>query len=310
MTEVREGDQEDTDVFETAGDDSAKDVESRWVELPSVNMLSLQGADELLRWREASVVAIVGERNGGKTTLVTELYERFLRGPFAGCFYSHSLTIQGFESKTFQSRADSGAELPDTGRTSKTDGLKFFHLSVSDESSVRTDLLISERAGETYRDVRNRPEVAVQIVEVRKARKVVFILDGERVADPRRRAEAIASVRSLMRIFVDQNAISTQSEIQIVTTKWDLLIGDSMAIARETVSKFEEHSIAIYSDGFTKVRTFRIAARDPVGVMEAGFGLEPLLRSWVDPIPQTAFAPPQLPPLTDEFDRLLLKRAN
>lgn len=308
MTDGKAGDDADTDVFETAGNAPGNDAESRWVELPTADMLTLQKADELLRWRDASVIAIVGERNGGKTTLIAELYEHFLRGPFAGYRYSHSLSVMGFERKTFQSRAVYGGEKPDTPRTSKQDGLTFFHLAVSDEHSLRTDLLISERAGETYREVRDRPAGASDIVEVRKARTVAFILDGERVADPLRRQEAIASVRLLARAFTDANAIPPNCEIQVVTTKWDLLNSAAMAGAREVLSNYEEQFLATYGSRFAKASAFRVAARDPEGNLEVGYGLAPLLQSWLKPAPQVAFASPALPALADEFDRLLIRR--
>ena len=307
MTDENVVDDADTDVFEGAGEGTVNDTDSRWVELPTAGMLTIQEADELLRWRDASVIAIVGERNGGKTTLVAELYERFLRGPFAGYLYSHSLSVLGFERKTFQSRAESGADKPDTPRTSTQDGLRFFHLAVSDEQLMRTDLLLSERAGEAYREVRDHPSGAREIIEVRKARVVVFVLDGERVADPLRRAEAIASVRHLARAFTDSNAISPQCEIQVVTTKWDLLSAAAMVGAQDALLSFEQQFVATYSPRFFKASTYRVAARDPEGLMEAGFGLAPLLQSWLKSPSQIVFAPSPLPHLADEFDRLLVR---
>jgi len=308
MTDELDRDDADTDVFETAGVGQTKETDNRWVELPPASMLTVEDADELLRWREASIIAIVGERNGGKTTLVVELYERFLRGPFAGTLFSHSLSVLGFERKSFQSRAESGAEKPDTPRTSTQDGLRFFHLAVSDEHLRRTDLLISERAGETYREVRDRPAGARDIVEVCKARTVVFILDGERVANPRQRAEAIASIRHLARAFTESNAISSHCEIQAVTTKWDLLRTDASAPAQKALDEFEKYFIATYSSRYAKVSVFRVAARDPEGVVEVGFGLAPLLRSWLEPVPQAAVTALPIPLLADEFDRLLARR--
>lgn len=300
--------QDDTDVFESINSGYETETDNRWVELPAADMLTLQEADELLRWRAASIIAIVGERNGGKTTLVSELYERFLRGPFADTFFSHSLSLLGFERKTFQSRAESGADKPDTPRTSTQDGLRFFHLAVSDYALRRSDLLISERAGETYREVRDRPEGAHEILEVRKARAVVFILDGERVANPLQRAEAFASVRHLIRAFVQSNTISRQCEIQVVTTKWDLLTSPESLTATNALAEFESRIIATYTPSSAKISVFRIAARDPLGKLEPGFGLSALFKSWLEPAPQIPIAPRNNLTLADEFDRLLVRR--
>lgn len=307
MSEESREDDFDVDVFES-NESLGVDAEGRWVELPHAGMLTIEDADHLLRWRSAYVIAVVGERNGGKTTLVTELYERYLRGPFAGYSYAQSLTMMGFEMKSFQSRADSGAELPDTPRTSKQDGLKFFHLALSSERQPRVDLLISERAGETYRDVRDRPVQATSIIEVQKAVKVVFILDGERVADPLRRSEAIASVRLLARAFFDSGSISSAAELQLVTTKWDLLNVDALEKARAVLADFEKNFVEAYTGRGMKASTFRVAARDPKGCLEAGYGMAPLLQSWLEPAAQAKFCAPPLPNLVDEFDRLLIRR--
>lgn len=201
----------DVDVFEQTETEQATNSDHRWELLPASSMLSLEDADVLLRWRKAAVITIVGERNGGKTTLVAQLYEQFLRGPFAQTLFCHSLSLQGFERKSFQSRAEYGADHPDTPRTSAQDGLAFFHIAVSDETSLeRTDLLISERAGETYREVRDRPELAANLIEVRKAAAIVLILDGQRVAEPRMRPGVFASVRNITRALVDSGDIGPE----------------------------------------------------------------------------------------------------
>lgn len=312
MIEDLEPDDDDTDVFETSP--SVAEVPGagqRWVELPSASLLSVADADRLLRWRECSLIAVVGERNGGKTTLMTELYERFLRGPFEGKVFADSFSLHGFERKSFQSRAESGAELPDTPRTSKQDGLLFFHLAVSDEISLsRTDLLIAERAGEIYRDVRDRPSEAHQVVEVKKAATVAFIIDGERVADGRRRAEAFASVRSMARALSDSGVVSRSAELQTVVTKYDLLQSDSSEAALSALNDFEMSFSATYKDNFAKVSHFRTAARDPSGKIPVGTGLGPLLQSWLQPKDVLDIPSPTLPKLIDEFDRLLLRRPN
>ena len=308
MTDERDALNTDTDVFERAEAGRAAEPDQRWVSLPPAGMLSVEDADALLRWRDASVVAVVGERNGGKTTLVTELYERFLRGPFANMLFRHSLSLMGFERKSFQSRAESGAPLPDTPRTSNREGLSFFHLGLADARDLRrTDLLLSERAGEVYREVRDRPAGAGGLIEVRRAHTVVLIVDGERVADDRRRAEAFASVRNIARALADSGVISPEARLQAVTTKCDLLRGENSAAALEALDLFERVFTEQYSLRFASATAHRTAARDPNGTLEPGHGLAPLLCSWLAPPACIAAAPPNMPTLIDEFDRLLLR---
>lgn len=304
------GGDEDIDVFDFSSEERAPETSSLWSELPASLTLSVQAADDFLCWRDATVVAIVGERNGGKTTLVTELYSRFLRGTFAEVFFCHSQTLMGFEQKCFQSRARSGGLRPETPRTSAQDGLSFFHLAVSGVSDLsRRDLLISERAGEAYREVRDHPELAAEMIELRKASSVVFIIDGERVACPRERTEAFASVRHLIRAMLLSDNLSAQLHIQLVTTKYDLLEGDEQADARESLKNFER-AIVTLVDGRYEVSRFDTAARNPLAGVAPGWGLDALLRSWLRPSTLLSFGDVPLPELTNEFDRLMLSRGD
>ncbi|WP_332872072.1 TRAFAC clade GTPase domain-containing protein [Pseudomonas syringae] len=304
-----EGVDEDVDVFDQPVNEDSPIVDSTWAVLPLTTLLEVEDADELLRWRAASVVAVVGERNGGKTTLVAEIYERFLQGPFAEKLFASSWSLSGFEIKSFQSRAESGATSPDTLRTSVRDGLRFFHLAVADVSTPqeRRDLLISERAGETYREIRDNPKRSSEMIELRRAAAIAFIVDGERVRDDLKRAEVFASVRNIIRALHETRTISPTCRVQVVTTKFDLLNDDEAIRARDALTEFEQRLTNLYSSFYT-VEVFRTAARDPKGVVEPAMGVAPLFRSWLERSPLVKDADLEIPVLTDECDRLLLRR--
>jgi hypothetical protein len=307
VTETK--DDRDVDVFETDEVDREGEKQVDLIKLPSADLLSTEGVDELLRRRPAYVVAILGERKGGKTTLITEIYERFLRGSFGGQLFADSQTLHGFEKKTYSSRAETGAEKPDTARTSRSDGLKFFHLGLhSERLGLRRDLLISERAGEIYREFRDNPGGDSALVELQRARTAVFILDGERVASNQARAEAFASVRGMLRAFSDHGVLPTSAEIQVVTTKFDLLSGNSASDAVSALADFEARIVKAYSDRFAKVTCWHTAARDPTGKFEPAWGVSPLLESWLNPPVSQQTPSVQLPELDNEFDRLLVRR--
>ena len=301
---------EDIDVFEQPVGSELSDTDSGWTQLPSSELLTVETADEFLRWRAASIIAVVGERNGGKTTLISEIYERFLRGTFAGTCFSGSWSLSGFEMKNFQSRAESGAEHPDTPRTSARDGLRFFHLAVADLENLqsRTDLLISERAGETYREVRDSPSRATEMVELQRATAIAFVVDGERVLNDRKRTEVFASARSIVRALNETGTIKPGARLQFVTTKFDLLDGDDAVDARAALDNFENQMRALFGRTY-QIEAFRTSARDPSGELPAGTGIAPLFRSWLEPLSLVELSEPALPKLTDEFDRLLLRRA-
>jgi Double-GTPase 2 len=297
----------DLDVFEQVEREEGRPTEKDWVPLPHANLLNVEDADELMRWRAANVVAIVGERDAGKTTLVTEIYERFLRGPFAGLLFAGSRTLAGFERRCYLARLVSGASAPDTERTSVQAGLRFFHLGLaSEQDGRRVDLLISERAGESYRAARNYPSITSGFLELERARTVVFVLDGARIADDNMREETFSSVRNLIRVSAETNAVSVGAEVQLVTTKIDLLRSEASAHALEAVSLFEQRMEATYGPRFAKITSWRTAARNPSGNAEPALGVAALLQSWLSP-PKPHLVSIPTPALYDEFDRFLLR---
>src|SRR5438876_9938239 len=105
-------------------DERDASAEENTVRLASAEVLSPAEVDEFLRWRSATFVTIIGERDSGKTTLILAIYDRFLEGPFAGCLFTGSRTLIGFEKRSHLARAESGRSQPDTPHTSIGEELK------------------------------------------------------------------------------------------------------------------------------------------------------------------------------------------
>ncbi|MCT7947813.1 GTPase domain-containing protein [Shewanella septentrionalis] len=300
--------EEDLDVFETTQSQSESSQDSLLTKLPSSMLLTVADADSFLRWRDATIIAVIGERNGGKTTLLTEIYNQFLRGSYADTSFCHSRTLLGFEEKSFPSRADSRLTRPDTPRTSVQDGLRFFHLAVLDKIDFkRRDLLITERAGETYREVRDNPESAEELLEIRKAAYIVFILDGERVADFRRRAEAFSSVRGMIKSVIETQNIENKIEIQLVTTKCDLFESDQKHRIILALETFEQQLAEMLSVK-CNFKAHRTIARNPKLGVRTTEGLDVLLRSWLNMAKPKLKSEINVPLLESEFDKLFFRR--
>lgn len=291
------------------------DSKEEWVDLPSGEALDLAGADEFLRCRPITLVTIVGERESGKTTLICAIYDRFLHGPFAQCQFAESRTLSGFERRSHDSRADSGRTVPDTPRTSHLDGLQFFHLGFLrlDRAGERVDLMLSDRAGETYRQARSRSDIVPDLVEVSKAGTAVLLLDGGRVATRAQRAGAFQAVRQTLRAFLDGGALGLWSRVQIVTTKIDIWF-DQMDPDRQemeaALSEFRERLRIDFAYRLKDLSFWGIAARDPSGRLQAAHGVDALFTSWlVGTSGRTEAIDRSMPILRSEFDRLLLRTA-
>lgn len=280
------------------------------VPLPADDTLSPEEVDVFLRWKGVNFAAIIGEIDSGKTTLLCALYNRFLKGSFAHYWFAGSRTLVGFEKRSHHSRIDSGRVKPDTLRTSLSDGLRYFHLSLVQEGmpGKRVELMLSDRAGETYKKARGNSALVDELIEVKKAHYVVVLLDGERLADPVQRAGALQVVRQTIRAFLDGGALTKASKVQVVTTKIDLFRNNAQHAALEDqMENFKAGLTRDFAGRLGELSFWAIAARDPHGELAEAHGMGDLLATWCSTA-STAIVKEPLPvELTTEFDRLLLR---
>ena len=309
-----ETDENFDDDFENESVESDLDFDDvKFVDLPSGEALNAIGVEEFLRWRPIRLITVVGERDSGKTTLICSIYDQFLRGPFAEHYFAGSRTLIGLERRSHLSRLESGLDSPDTPRTSLSDGVRFFHFAAvrMDERNARTDLMLSDRAGEKYRQARDKSEVVSELFEVAKADRLVLLLDGARLANPAERSNALTSVRHTLRAFLDGGAISCNTYVQVVTTKIDRIEIQSESekqVIHKFLSDFKQRLCDAFRDRVGGLTFFEIAARDPDGNLPPAYNVDQLVANWLEEIPYL------LPtsqirdlPLTSEFDLLLAR---
>ncbi len=308
------GDQqaEQRDIFDRELDATAEgatpDVER--VSLPTGDAMTPDEVDQFLRWRDATFVTVIGDSHSGKTTLICALYDRFLKGTFAGLGFAGSRTLVALERRSHHARVESGRATPETAHTSLQEGLRYFHFAVAPngQPGKRTDLLLSDRSGEVYRRARNNSTVVGTLPEIPQADRIALLLDGRRVADPIERNGAIQSARQTLRVFLDNDALGPTSIVQIVTTKFDLIAAsqDVQEIG-DALTAFRERLIADFARRLKSLSFHDIAARDPTTKFAPAHGLDTLLVDWASP--RSRYTPLARPPLAlnSEFDRLLAR---
>lgn len=307
--QVTDTDLEDFDNDENSeSSDPQQAIDPSRAALSSGEALTPEEVDQFLLWRPARFVTIVGEFDSGKTTLICALYDRFLRGGFAGYLFGGSRTLVGLEKKSHHARIESGRVVPDTLRTSLSDGLKYFHFSLvpKEDMHSRVELMISDRAGEHYQKARNNSDVVSELIEVKKAQHVVLLMDGGRIADPVHRAGAMQSVRQTLRAFLDGGALSRTSRVQVVTTKVDLL--EDHPAKDEIDTRLEEFRNRLKTDFGERLGIlsfWEVAARDPQRGLPPAHGVEQLLASWCASTSVAVARAPLRIVLNTEFDRLL-----
>ena len=302
----------ETDNYYTdSEEDYSEDIPPSEPRIPlrSGEAMRPEEVETFLLAQRARMVAIIGESYSGKTTLLASLYERFTKGPFAALQFAGSRTIVGFEKRLHLSRVESGATIPDTDRTSFLDGLVHYHLALApaNDPGRKTHLLLADRAGEAYEQARADSNKVAGLAELRRAARIVLLLDGSKLAEQAERAGAMQNIRQLLRALTDGGMLDTDSHVQIVTTKLDLLerAEDYKTLAPQLV-KFRDQLTISFREKLRSLTFWDIAARDPRGKYMLGHGLDALLSDWITPEP-VVVAPGvvELPMLVSELDRLL-----
>jgi hypothetical protein len=279
--------------------------------LPNGEALDTEGVDEFLRWRPATLVTIIGDRDSGKTTLICSIYDRLLRGPFAGFLFAGSRTLVGLERRSHYARATCGMIRPDTARTSMQEGRRFIHFGLARAGDVenRHDLLICDRAGEAYRQARSNSLLVRDLIEVVKANHLVILLDGARLSDPFERSGVIQIVRQTVRALIDGGALGRAVPVQVVTTKIDLLAEHPERTSiNERLKTFEERLRSDFGSQLGDLTFWQIAARADTHTYEPAAGVAELVCTWLAE-PLRSYSPTRISNLRlqSEFDQLVLR---
>jgi hypothetical protein len=275
--------------------------------IPSSESLTSEDLSAFLCSQAGTVIALLGDRDSGKSTLICSIYDRFLHGPYAGFDSCGIRTITGLERRAHLERTDSGRATPDTQHTSIAEGLQYFHFPVTPKGKVgvRHDFIISDRAGELYKNARGNSDLVDQLTELPSADFILILLDGARLAELATRAGAFYSVRQTLQMFLDRRAFDQSCRVQIVTTKLDLIkkASDVEAI-EERVKDFERGLRADFSARLGSMEFHAVAARDPLGTYKLAFGVDGLLKTWLQGPKKRSgitIAPAEL---STEFDKL------
>lgn len=240
-------------------------------------------------------VALVGDFRAGKTTLISALYASFLKGPLAGYRFRSSRTLTAFARRHHDALLLSNRDSPVTLRTSRQDGLGFFHLCLRDEAGGEHNLLIADRSGETYADARSDTSLIGELIELKLADRVCFLLDSARIADIEQRHSYKRAFKQQIHALLDNGALPSGTTLEIVTTKLDKLTPkiEGRALIEE-LEAFEASTLAEFSGVSLTAR--RVCALPRANYAVGVVGLDEMLKNW-------------LAPRAKEYPRLIAARA-
>lgn len=262
--------------------DSTDDTES-FVELPSGDALSAEEANQTTRSSVARVIVPVGLVGVGKTTLLSEIYEKFREGPFAGHRFAWSRTLQGFEQRAHSARIASRRSVPTTPRTPIGDSEAFLHLRVAPDDSLlpARDVLIADWPGEVFREMRDDVQTVKSHPLLPRADHISFLVNGESLGTLEYRQEAYYEADMLMQSILDAGVDSAAKSV--IYTKWDAALKGNGADALEDFTKTLEQEICRKHGARSgELRFIRTAARPTPGSnFGRGKNLDEVLRVWL-----------------------------
>lgn len=259
--------------------------------------------------KSGRTIAIIGEFQSGKTTLSTSIYGFLKDGPFGVLEFAGSRTLIGLEKRLHDSTIESGRSIPDTERTSIQSGLQYLHLELVDSSSgKRRDIFFSDRAGETFTQLRAGEISPNDIEEIKHASFLLILLDGEKVASTRHRTNALENVRQLLRILVEDNSLSPSTIIHVTTTKLDTILEkDNSENILTHLTSFENELNEQFGNSLFILKFVRLAARTSSNSNIGKENLSQLASMWVSFEPELAERKKPNLVMANEFERLMVR---
>jgi len=246
---------------------------------------------EITYKHKAKIIAIVGESDCGKTTLVAELYNGFQKSPNGDLLFAGSQTLIGLEERSHLSKVESNSEEPETKKTAN--GIfRFLHLALKKKENLRADsvhIILSDISGEDFQRARDSSSSMMELTLLTDADQVIYIIDGEKLAAKKLRQQTLSNAETFIQTALDNGILDAQTHLTVVVSKWDKLVADtSFNFDRDVKTPFTESFASRLSD----FKAFPIAARPKSQAVEAAFGLYQLLNDCYLVEKQTTVAGP------------------
>lgn len=257
--------------------------------------------DDLLRQRGGIVVGLVAGPEVGKTTLISTMYELLARRRMASFRFAGSETLRGYEERCHLARLASNRVKADTPRTPTKAQLSFTHLRIA-KGDVRTDIVFSDRSGEHFNHVLDRPIEVAGFQELRRAEVILLLIDlKEFLAEPHVQT---ARMRKWI-MAMAQNGLLHGKTVRLVGTKADLVTAAPNSNAASKALDELAEDLSRRSQG-VRVLARRISCRPREAHTEVGEGIENLLSEILAPKELTKAMQPDIwPDKPTEIDLLM-----
>lgn len=234
-----------------------------------------------------NVIILAGRAESGKTTLIASIFDMFQKeNSFDGYIFGGSRSLIGLEKLCHESRISSDRGEPNTERTKFTpDDPKFIHFKLQKKGiGSLKDILFTDISGEQFRQISNSTEECQKFEVIRRADHFVLFFDSNLLSDFATRHQTKTNGLAILRSLVESNMLNSRTLIQVVYSKWDLLLQKGEVEEHREFIKGISNEIRLkYPDTEWNIRFFEIASRPHVtSSLSFGYGIDKLLPIWVD----------------------------
>ena len=182
---------------------------------------SQQELNEFVDSEKPKLVALVGFADFGKSTFIGALYQQLIEKlSYKGYAFVDSETYVGFERRVFLRRVN-GEDISDTKRNILKEN-DILHLKLRSDKGHTHQVLISDKAGETYARYSSSDEEVGRDIVLENADMVVLFVDAE--ADSKLLAEhnlIVEKYESMLSRLKSQKKLSADISYVVVFTKAD-----------------------------------------------------------------------------------------
>jgi hypothetical protein len=294
----------ESDVLVNAEDSVAAPI-STALSLPSGAALNVASVAAVLGRGASRIIAVVGPRETGKTSLVASLYDLLQMGPIGDISFARSKTLSAFEMACHDARAASRRGIPHMERTRRGEVL-FYHLELGGGVAKEgVTLLLGDRSGEEYSDVADDISAAADLVEVKRADAITVLIDGARLLDAGRRHNIRMDITMILQGLIDGGVLCNEQRIALVLTKLDLIQASQHRTRAEAdFQGLHDHLSATLAGRFGRFEMFKIAASPATADMARGTGIAQLIDFWLAERPVVRAAAPTFPKARRAFARV------
>lgn len=273
--------------------DDSETTHAEGIALSPGDRLSLDAAPEIMRAHETRVIAVLGPRDAGKTSLIAGLFGLFLDGPVGGWAFAGGRTLRAFEIACHDARAASKRQAPHFERTHRGPA-GLYQLSLSARAGAPlVELLIADRAGEEYLEVTDDAAASKDLPELPRADVITLLVDGKRLLDVGARHNLQGDLALMLQAIHDGDALTGRQRLAIALTKHDEFEGSPQKErAERDFDEFVARTRNRFSASFSAIESFRLVASPGTDTIRRGSGVAELLEFWMRPTPPAALKMP------------------